>query len=293
MMEKEYKKAKEAYEDFNLNGEYGLIENILEYIGKRIEENKKEIEEILKINNKKITYEEILKIVKEEIEKKEEYKTQINIKKREDRFVSGKYKTSVGIVAVESYETKESIKYMIKGIKTKNSIIISDVEYKETDEKGLIILIIKEALKKYGIKEELIERLPYEEVDYKKCDKVICTYDKKNEKDKEKSKKIYMYIEDEELEKYAEEEYEYQKNKGKEIEKLKGKIDEVIEKINEKESYGAVIYTKNAKIAYKYINLVRARNVFVNASVEYMEEAEEEKEKLLMNKKIMYELPKM
>ena len=173
MMEVEYKNAKRAYEDYNLNREYRLTENILEYIKTRIEENRKEIEKLIKLHKRELKYENIKEVVDKEIEEGIEYKKQINIQKREDSFVSAKYLVSIGIVGIECYDTIEVIKYMIRGIKTRNAVIISDVEYEETDEKHLILEIIKEGLRKFKVDRDVVQIVPYEECDYEKCDKVI------------------------------------------------------------------------------------------------------------------------
>ena len=291
MMEKEYLKARVAYNKYCINNEYVIDEKVLKYIEERIKANKEEITKMLDLCDRKIKYEEIEKIVEEEINKKSEYKKQINLKKREDNFVSCIYKTSIGVIGIEAYEIIEVIKYIIRGIKTRNAIIISDIEYKEMDDKNLIIEIVKEALRKFEIDSELIQILPYEECDYKKFDKVIYTYEIKNKKkiEKEESKKVYIYVESEEFEEIAKNEYEEIK-KEREVEIIKGKIEEVIEKVNEKVYEGTIIYTNSTKKGFEYINQVRAKNVFVNTTLEYIEEIEKNNDELLMNKKIMYEL---
>ena len=256
MMEKEYSKAKKVYEEYNLNSKYNLTENILKYIKQRIEANKEEIQKLMEVFKRKISYEDIKNEIEKEIEEGMEYKKQVNIKKREDGFVSAEYMVSIGIVGLECYDVKESVKYMIRAVKTRNALIISDIEYEENDDKHLIAYIINEAIKKYEMTEDLIQIIPYEECDYEKCDKVICTYDKKNKSQKEETNKMYVYVEEEELRKEAEEEYNIEKEKGKEIELVDGEMDEVIEKLNEKINYGVVIYTKDPKKGYKFINLV-------------------------------------
>lgn len=290
MMEKEYKKAREAYNQYNLNTEYKIEEKILKYIGERIRENQKEIQEMLKIEKSELTYENIKEEIEKEIKKKSEYKNQIVLKKGQNNFVSTIYKTSIGVIAIEVYELIESIRYMIKAIKSRNAVIIADVEYEEKDVKGIILLIIREAIKKFGINEDIIQRLPYEEVDYEKCDKVIYTYTNKKAMDKEKTKKLYVYVEDERLENEARKEYERLLENNEEVEIVKGNIEEVINKINTKISKGTVIYTQDPQKGYRYINLVRSENVFVNASLCNIEKMEESQDELLMNKKIMYEL---
>ena len=178
MMEREYEKAKEAFETYNLNSEYEIMQNVLKYIYERIIKNKLEIEKILDLCKSKYTYEDIIKKVKEVLSEKIEYKSQVNVTRRDDGFLSAIYKTAIGVVAVECFDLLESIKYMLEAIKTRNSIILSDIEYKEDDEKHLLLLIIHEALSKFNINNNIIQILPYEECDYEKCDKVIYTYEK-------------------------------------------------------------------------------------------------------------------
>ena len=55
MMEREYKKAKEAFETYNLNSEYEIAQNVLKYIYERIIKNKSEIEKILDLCKSKYT----------------------------------------------------------------------------------------------------------------------------------------------------------------------------------------------------------------------------------------------
>ncbi len=290
MMELEYEKSKKAYEEYNINSEYKITENVLKYIKERIEANSAEIEEILKLNNRKFGYKDILKSVDEEIDKKVQYKSQINLNKREDNFVYTTYLTSIGVAIVECYSTIDILRYMIRSIKTRSAVIISDIEFKDDDDKHLLLIIIREALKKFNIDGNIIQILPYEECDYTKCDKVIYTYQKKKTEGKKKTEKLYIYLENEDFREEASKEYEIQLSNNKEIGLLQGNIDDVIDTINGTISKGAIIYTKDAKTAYKFINLVRSRNVFVNATFENIEEVEDSEDELLMNKKIMYEL---
>ena len=292
MMEVEYKNAKKAYENYNLNREYRLTENILEYIKTRIEENRKEIEKLIKLHKREFKYENIKEVVDKEIEEGIEYKKQINIQKREDSFVSAKYLVSIGIVGIECYDTIEVIKYMIRGIKTRNAVIISDVEYEETDEKHLILEIIKEGLRKFKVDREIVQIVPYEECDYEKCDKVIYTYSGKENKEKKYENKYYIYIEEKDFIKEAKTEYDEERKRGRKVELVGEDIDSAIEKINETENEGVVIYTKNKDMAYKFVNMVRSKNVFVNATLLNSELVEKSSNELLMNKKIMYELVK-
>lgn len=292
MMEKEFNSAKKAYEEYNLNTSYNLTLNLLRYIYERIQANKNEIEEILRMNKRKYRYSDLIKNVKKWVSEKIEYKSQINVKKIDNKFISAIYKTAIGVVAVECYDFLGCVKYMIESIKTRNAIIISDVEYFEKDDKNLILMIIQEALKKFEINENLIQIVPYEECDYTKCDKVIYTYDNKNIKNREKNETddLYVYIETEELKKEALDEFNYQKSKGNNVYLIEGNDREFLEKINKSRSKGVVIYTKNKELAYKFLTLVNSKNVFINCTLDYIENVKKCDNELLENKKIMYEL---
>lgn len=292
MMEVEYKNAKNAYENYNLNNEYKLSEKTLEYVKERIEKNKSEIEKIIRIYKRNFTYEDLKKVIDEEIEDGIEYKKQINLLKRDDNFVSAKYLNSIGIVCVECYDVLDTVKYMIRAIKTRNAIIISDVEYDETDEKHLILMIIEESLNKFNIKKELIQIVPYEECDYDKFDKVIFTYSRRENIEKKYENKFFIYVEEKDFIKEAKIEYDEERKRGRVVELVGEDIDSAIDKINECVSEGAVIYTKNSDMAYKFVNLVKSKNVFVNATLLNSELVKKSSNELLMNKKIMYELRK-
>ena len=289
MMEKEYNSAREAYEKYNIDSEYKKEEKILRYVIERIEANKEEIDKILKICKRKYTYKDVKKVITKISEEKSEYKSEINIQKREDKFVSGKYSTSIGVIAVECFDTIEVLKYMLNGIKTRNAIIISDVEYEENDDKNLFQVIINEALKKIGL-ENLILVMPYEECNYELCDKVIYTYEKKKNEEKPSTNKLYVYIENDKLREEAIEEYEQERENNEEVELIEGNIEEVIKRLNREVSQGVVIYTIDAKKAYKFVNLVKSYNIFVNATLANREKVSQNENELLMTKKIMYEL---
>ena len=289
MMEKEYSSVRKAYEKYNTDDDYKKEEKILKYVIERIEANKDEIDKMLKICKRKYTYEDVKKLITKINAEKFEYKSEINLKQREDKFVSGKYSTSIGVIAVECFDTIEVLKYMLNGIKTRNAIIISDVEYEENDDKNLFQVIINEALKKFGL-ENLILVMPYEECNYELCDKVIYTYEKKQNEEKPNTNKLYVYVEDENLREDAIKEYEQERTNNKEVELIEGELEEVIETLNREVSQGVVIYTTDSKKAYKFMNLVTSYNVFVNATLANKEEVSKNKNELLMTKKIMYEL---
>src|SRR5699024_1959776 len=72
---------------------------------------------------------------------------------------------------------------------------------------------------------------------------------------------------------------------------LKGNIDEVIEKINSSYSEGAVIYTANPEIAYKFINLVKSKNVMVNASLQNIQDTKKSPDEMYVYKNMILPIP--
>ncbi len=146
MMEKEIKSARRAYNDYVLVNDSELDVRVKNYILERIKENKKEIEELMKYLEREKTYEDIEKAIKDEIEKTCRYKRQVNLRKRKDNFVEVTYETGIGIIALEAYDVEEVVRYIIRAIRTRNALIVSDVEYNEDDDKHLIMYIIKESI---------------------------------------------------------------------------------------------------------------------------------------------------
>ncbi len=285
-------KLRKATNNYRLNNSYEITENLLKYIQERIIANKSEIEELIKLKKEKYKYGEIKNAADEEIKKKIKYKDYRRMYINKDKFISTMLLMPIGVIAVEAFDTIEVIKYFIKAIKSRNSIAISDVEYDEQSVKFLILEIFKEALKKFGIDQNLIMILPYEECFYKYFDKVIYTYDEtgktliENRYDnKEESEQKYIYIEDNKLEENA-------KRDNTDGEIVYGNIEEVIEKINTTYSQGAVIYTKNSQMAYKFINLVHSKNVMVNTSLQNVEDIKKTANEMYEYKKIILPIPR-
>lgn len=267
MMKENINKLKEAFKKYNIDSREELQDNVLRYIGDRIRANKTEIEKIIEVNKSDVKIEDILNIVENEIksEVKGYGKTIIN----NQGFMLSQVLVPIGIIAVEVYEPLEIIKYWIKGIKSRNAIAISSVEYNENSIEALVLIIIKEALKKYKIDDNLVMYLSFEECFYEHFDKVFYTYDKKGKtlekplieeksKDSTQDRKMYVYLEDEEFKAEAE------KNENAEI--LTGNIDNIVDKVENAKC--ATIYTKNSQSAFNFINLADCKNVFVNTNVE-------------------------
>ena len=290
MMKDNIYKMKEASREYRLDNQYELTKNVLGYIKDRIKANESEIRNLINLQKEDITYEDIFSIINKEIEEDDTYKTYAKLKINKEKFLSTCIAMPIGVIAIEVYDTQEVIKWYIKAIKSRNAIAISDVEYAEDNVKSLVLLIIKEALKKFGISENLIMLLPYDECFYEYFDKVIYTYDDKGNhleiaktEEKAKTEKLYVYLE--------EESFKDEATKNRNAIMVTGNIDEVIENINQKKSKGAVIYTKDVNKAYTFINLVNSQNVFVNANLENCQDTIRKAQLLYEYKNIIIPIP--
>lgn len=294
MMKNNLEKLRVATNGYRLKNDAQITESILNYILERIKANKQQIEDLIALKKEKITYEEMEKAVQKEIEKEIHYKDYKQLTISEEKFVSTCLLMPIGVVAVEVYDTVEVIKYLIRAIKTRNAMAISDAEYDEQGVKFLVLEIMKEALKKFEMDENLIMILPYEECFYGYFDKVIYTYNKQGKslrqngyETKKVTDKKYLYIENGELEEIA-----LQDNKDEEMEILQGSVEDVMEKINSEPGMAVSIYTKNPECAYRFINLVKGKNVLVNTSLVNAKETEESPYELYEYKNIILPMPK-
>lgn len=281
-------KLKKANESYMLKNDWSLTERILDYIESRIIANEKEIRELINLKETNISFEEILNILKEEKEAENNYKGYSKLRINNQKFLATDIKMPIGTIAIEAFETRSVIKYYIKAITTRNAIAISDVEYDEDNVKNLILIIIKEALKKFEIDDNLIMLLPYDECFYEYFDQVISTYDKngntlENPKTdrKEYMNNLYVYLEDETLRDEAE--------KNENVEIITGNFEDVIKKIDR--AQGAAIYTKNSEIAYKFVNFAHCKNVFVNASLDNIQEPKKDNDMFCEYRSIIIPIP--
>ncbi|MCI8310427.1 MAG: hypothetical protein HFJ45_09840 [Clostridia bacterium] len=294
MMKNNIEKLKIATNSYRLKNDNQITKKILEYIEERIKANQKEIEDLIKIKKEKVTYEQIENVFKDENEKDIKYKNYKQMIINEDKFIFATLLMPIGTIAVEAYDTIEVIRYFVDAIKTRNGIAISDVEYDEQSVKFLVLEIIKEALKKFDIDENLIMIMPYEECFYSYFDKVIYTYNKQGKKLRQNGyemkktiDKKYLYIENIELEEIA-----LSDNEKEEKEILYGEIQDVIEEISKFPSLSASIYTKDAEKAYYFINLANSENIFVNTSLENTREVENSQCELYTYRNIILPIPK-
>lgn len=293
MMIDNISKLIEASDNYILNNDYEITQRLLTYIQERISANKKEIEELIEIRKENVKYEEIENIIKQEVSQDIKYKNYTKMYINQGKFLSTSLLMPIGTIAVEAFDTIEVIRYFIKAIKSRNGVAISDVEYDEQSIKFLVLEIIKQALKKFNVDENLIMILPYEECFYEYFDKVIYTYNKTGEKlsknnyeEKEHTDKKYIYIENKELEENA-----ITDNSG-EKQLLYGEFKNVIEEINSSYSEAAIIYTKIPEKAYRFINLVHSKNVLVNTSLLNVKDTKTSPDEMYEYKNIVLPIPR-
>ena len=285
MLRDNIKLLKKSNRNYLLDNKFEVSKEILKYIESRIIADRKEIEELIKLTKEDITFEQIVRLFEADNEIYKNYRNFVI----NNNFLSVEIDMPVGVIAVECFDTLETIKYFIQAIQTRNAIVISDVEYSEYNIKSLILLIMQEVLKKFEIDENLIMILPYEECYYEYFDEVIYTYDvegvlleePKIER-KEYGTKNFVYIHSQNLKEEA------LKNENAEI--LEGDFEEVINQIGKENS--AVIYTEDNEIAYKFINLVNCKNVFVNTNLVNQKEFEGTANIFYETKHIIIPIPK-
>lgn len=278
---------KNAYKFYNLSHDEQISKKILEYVRLRLVENKDLFEDLIKICGDDITFEDLLDIF-DETSKNELYKKEKKLSKINDNYYSGVYTTSIGTVAVEVDNTKDALKYLVEAIKSRNSVTISDIDYMENDVKNCLLLLFKSALEKFGLDSNLIDVVPFEECYYENFDRILVLDEKRVVYNKVASDSLYIYLEDKNLESAAYKDMLKFEVKGTKVHLLRGDIDEAIDRINRKHYKAASIYTSSGDAAYKFINLVGADNVFVNASLEYAENLETGESEIYQKKRIMY-----
>lgn len=251
--------------------EYLFVENkqientLIDYIKLRISENKGTIEKLLKITKEPVVFENIIELF--DCYEVNEYRNYKNTEFDEEKVKFNMF-VPIGVICVECDDVYDIVECIVNTIITRNAIVISDKKYSKYSVKNLIMLIVKEAFKKFNINENIIMHCSFEECDYSLFDKVILLNGEVQNYKKESGER-FVYIENCE---YAD---EVIKNDNTEF--LYGNIDDAIKKINKNFSEVAVIYTKNPQLAYKFIYEVKSKNVFVNTNVKNVENVEDSK----------------
>lgn len=279
---------KSAYMSYNLKSEEMVVKRLLDYIRERLVANQSDLESIIKIYKEHIAFESILKIFDEEASKPDVYKKEKSLKKINDSFYMGKYTTSVGNVVVETSNALTVLKYFVRGIKSRNSITISDIEYEENDLKNCILMIFKSALEKYGYDPNLLSIEAFEECNYSGFDRVIIEFESRYVDNRDDDETNYIYVQSDKFLNEANSDYTNAIAHSMKVELLKGDFEDVMEHLKSKHLKSAVIYTEDRDKAYEFINSVYADNTFVNASLNETEDIVQPDNELYCMKKIIY-----
>ena len=246
-----------------------LAIKLLRYIKERVEANSEEIEKLNKELKTGIDIDVIKNIIDKNIDKEYQYK---NVKKTlelDENYIFYTYQVPKGVLAVRCDNELDVIKNIFEAISTHNCITIIYENDNKYNLSNLILLIVKESLKKFEVSEELVNIME-SEYDYEFSNII-----NKNivEKKEETLKKLYIYKYDD----YFEEEVKKEKERIEKLEIdyeiLTGDFDEVVDKINETRNLGASIYTQDKEIGYKFINYIHSDNVFLNTSLENVEKS--------------------
>lgn len=288
----EIKLLNNAFKIYNLNETPELEKNILNYISTRLVANRENFEKIIDILKSNITFDDIIKAFDLANREEEYYKKSSGLKQGKD-YYSGEYLVPIGNIVVETNNVLDVIKYFVKGIKSRNTITISQTEYSEISLSNMILIIFVEALAKFNISRNTLMILPYEECFQEEFDEVIeIENDKTYIKQKEFSKQYIIYNQDNSFNREIEQEKQKLKERGIDFQIFTDSLEVALEKINTLRPVAVSIFTKDRKIAYEFINLVKAQNVFVNTSLLNSEELSKKINELYYKKKIMYPLAK-
>ena len=247
-----------------------LAIKLLKYIRQRVEANREEIEKLNKELKTGVDIDVIKDIIDKNIDKEYQYK---NVKKTlelDENYIFYTYQVPKGVLAVRCDNELDVIKNIFEAISTHNCITIIYEKDNKYNLSNLILVIVKEGLKKFEVSEELVNIME-SEYDYEFSNII-----NKNivEKKEETLKKLYIYKYDD----YFEEEVKKEKERIEKLEIdyeiLTGDFDEVVDKINETRNLGASIYTQDKEIGYKFINYIHSDNVFLNTSLENVEKSD-------------------
>lgn len=247
-----------------------LAIKLLRYIKERVEANSEEIEKLNKELKTGIDIDVIKNIIDKNIDKEYQYK---NVKKTlelDENYIFYTYQVPKGVLAVRCDNELDVIKNIFEAISTHNCITIIYEKDNKYNLSNLILLIVKESLKKLEVSEELVNIME-SEYDYEFSNII-----NKNivEKKEETLKKLYIYKYDDYFEEEVKKEKERIEKLGIDYEILTGDFDEVVDKINKTRNLGASIYTQDKEIGYKFINYVHSDNVFLNTSLENVEKSD-------------------
>lgn len=284
----EIKLLDNAFRIYNLNDNPDLSKNVLDYILSRLISNRKNFEKMIEMLKADISFNDLLNAFNEAFREKDFYKKSNNYRQGSN-YYTGDFPMPIGNILVETNNVLDVIKYFVGGIKSRNTITISQTEYYELSLSNMVLIIFIEALAKFNISRNTLMILPFEECEYEEFDEVIeIDNGKVNIKQKEFSLKNIIYIEDHAFDEEIKIETERLIARNINFEIINGTPESVLETIKKEKPKGAAIYTRNASIAYDFITLASSQNVFVNSSLLNSEELNDKTNKFYYKKKIMY-----
>lgn len=284
----EIKLLNNAFRIYNLNDIPDLSKRVLDYILLRLIDNKENFEKMIEMLKTDITFNDILNTFNEAYKENDFYKKSDSYKQGTD-YYSGDFPVPIGNIVVETNNVLDVIKYFVGGIKSRNTITISQTEYYELSLSNMVLIIFVEALAKFNISRNTLMILPFEECTYEEYDEIIeIENDKVSIKQKSFSPKYVIYIENHAFDSEIKIEMERLKAKNIDFELIDGSLESALEKIKKEKPKGVAIYTKNSNIAYNFITLANSQNVFVNSSLLNAEEFNDKTNKFYYKKKIMY-----
>ena len=284
----EIKLLNDAFKVYNLNDDPELSKKVLDYILSRILDNKENFEKMIEMLDANVSFDDILNAFKEAYREADFYKKTNNYKQGTN-YYSGNFPVPIGNIVVETNNVLDVIKYFVGGIKSRNTITISQTEYYELSLSNMVLIIFVEALAKFNISRNTLMILPFEECMYEEFDETIEIEDgKTNIKQKSFSEKRIIYIEDHSFDSEIENEIERLKINNISFEIIEGSFESALEKIKQEKPKGAVIYTKKPVMAYDFITLANSQNVFVNSSLLNEEELNDKTNEFYYIRKIMY-----
>ena len=281
------KNAKIAYSNYILNLDYYIGENIYNTIESRLEVNRDSIESLIEIRKENIKYEDIIDEFKKSKQDLENFKKTVKTEKI-DNFLLSSFYVPLGIIGIETNDSKEIIKNIFKAITTRNSIIIIKDQIDEYSLENLLLIIVQEALNKFNVDNNIIQIVNKKDIEG--CIDKFDLYIKNNGEivKKEYKDKMYIYQEDDYFEEEVEQEIKRLLGNNVEVIKNVG-LDTAIEKINKSTNLGVSIYSKDGKKAYKFINMINSKNVFFNGTLLNVKENEENKNNYYNIKNILCE----
>lgn len=284
----EIKLLNDAFKIYNLNDIPDIHNSILDYISSRLIANKDNFETMIEMLKMNITFNDILNAFNEAYRENDFYK-KCNSYNQGTDYYTGNFPVPIGNILVETNDVLDVVKYFVGGIKSRNTITISQTEYYELSLSNMILIIFVEALAKFNISRNTLMIMPFEECSYEEFDEVIeIENGKVNIKQKEFSNKYIIYVEDHSFDTEINLELEKLRSKNIQFKTIDGDIESALNIINNEKPKGVAIYTKNPNIAYDFINLANSQNVFVNCSLFNSEELNIKINKFYYKKKIMY-----